>query len=485
MKTYYTVLSILLLGAMLSGCMSMSAYKEASLRHHAYASGQTEASPAEWDALISEFQGVIEADPDAQHADDAQYGIASSWLWRVTAEDTEAAAQAIEALQTLIRNYPNSQYLPEAHYWLGQCYAHIGEDYQAITQYQYVESRYADSDIFDAAQLELARLYAKQVYVTRASTLYKGLIESSSDADIVAAATTERELLETQQQQVRVPPPKKEVQVEPEPEPIAPIQPATPTPDPQPLVPESLTREFGLTAKTIVIDPGHGGKDPGAVGKGNLHEKAVVLSISEKLREALVQKGYTVLMTRRTNEFIQLRERTAFATRHKADLFVSIHANGSHNAKAHGIETFYLDVNSSDSAAEALAMRENADSGYSIQELETLLKGIIQQSKSGDSRRLATQIQNALVKTTGAVDRGVKHARFVVLIGTNVPAVLVETGFISNATEGQKLATAGYQQKVATAIAEGIEAFLGNTAAPPFVKNGKAELAAKDDERNR
>ena len=491
MKIWCSCLLILSL-MVSSGCVSMSGYRKASLRHQAYTSGQRHATAAEWRALISEFQEVIDTDRQGPLADDAQYAIASSWMWSSKAGDTEAPHQAIEAFQKLVRSYPNSRYVPRAHYWLGRCYAYIGDDYQAITQYQIVESRYAGSEVFDRAQLELARVYVRQGYLTRAEVLYANLIGSSADRKIIVAATQELRPLKTQPFKIQRKPiistPERvvEAQTQSKPQPVPPI----PIPETKettagtkkPLTPESLTREFGLTAKTIVIDPGHGGKDPGALGSDALKEKYIVLSISEKLREVLTRKGYTVLMTRDTNRFIPLKERTAFAIQRKADLFLSIHANGSENPKAKGIETYYLSVASTDEAAEDIAARENADSGYSIQELETLLKGIIQESKSEDSKRLAKYVQQALVQATGAVDRGVKHARFVVLIGTNVPAILIETGFVSNPTEGRKLTTSAYQHKIADAIAQGIEKFLGKTEEAPLVKSANPKLAATSAE---
>lgn len=479
MKIWCSCLLILSF-AVLSGCVSMSGYRAASLRHRAYVSGERHATAAEWRALISEFQEIIDADPAGPTADDSQYAIASSWAWSITAGDVEAPKQAIVAFQKLIRNHPNSQYVPQAHYWLGRCYAYVGDDYRAITQYQIVESRYADSEIFDPVQLELARVYVRQGYITRAKTLYDNLIASSTDQKITATATQELLHLKIQRKPT-VSPPERVTQAQEQPKKLQPPIPETK----KLLVPESLTREFGLTAKTIVIDPGHGGKDPGALGRRTLREKDIVLSISEKLREVLTRKGYTVLMTRDTNRFIPLKERTAFATHHKADLFLSIHANGSESTKAKGIETYYLSVTSTDKAAADIAARENADSGYSIQELEVLLKGILQESKSEDSKRLAKHVQQALVQATGAVDRGVKHARFVVLIGTNVPAVLIETGFISNPTEGRKLTTPAYQQEIATAIAQGIEKFLGKTGKAPLVKGGNPKFAATRVERDR
>ena len=493
--------------ALLAGCMSMSGYKqvslyeEASRRHHAYTTGVTSATATEWRALVSEFQKVIEADVQGPSADDAQYAIASSWMWSIRVGDTEAPQQAIKALRKLIHTYPNSEYIPLAYYWLGRCYAYINDDYEAIMQYQLVENRYADSQVSEPAKLALARAYTRQGYGERAETFYKGLANSSINREIGDAATKELQVLKTKQEPVAsrqvlktqqepvASRPQKSVQIrpEPQPEPQQPQhpKPAAPVTDPEPLVPKSLTREFGLTAKTIVIDPGHGGKDPGALGRNHLQEKGIVLSISQKLREILTAKGYTVLMTRDANRFIPLKERTAFATRHKADLFLSIHANGSESPRANGIETYYLDVTSTDKASEKIAARENVNSGYSIQELETLLEGLIRESKSEDSKRLARLVQGALVRNTGAIDRGVKHARFVVLIGTKVPAILIETGFVSNPVEGRKLATSAYQHKIAAAIAQGVERFLGKTGKTPFVEARSLKLAAESVEGGR
>lgn len=472
MKIYSSCLLIVFL-AVLSGCTSMSGYREASLRHHAYANGEKDATAAEWRDLVSEFQKVIDTNTQGPLADNAQYAIASSWMWSIKTGDTEAPQQAIEAFQKLVRTYPNSPYVPHALYWLGRCYDFIDQDYQAITQYQIVESRYADSELLEPAQLELARLYAKQDYITRAETFYSHLINSSTNQEIVTAASVELQALKSQQKPVVLPPKNRE-QTQ--------TQSQSTT---KGLEPESLTREFGLIAKTIVIDPGHGGKDPGALGKGTPHEKEIVLNISKKLREILIARGYTVMMTRDINRFIPLKERTKFARYHRADLFLSIHANGSENPEANGIETYYLDVNSTDKASETIAARENENSGYSIQELESLLQSLIQESKSEDSRRLAKHVQQRLVQVTGAADRGVKHARFVVLIGANVPSILIETGFVSNPTEGKKLTTSSYQHKIATAIADGVDNFLKKMGEDPLVESQIPKLAAKSIERER
>ena len=442
MKQCFLWVTILLLAVLYLGCATMPSYDTLVDRHYEYISGEKQVTLAEWHALISEFEDVIRTDTESASADDVQFAIASCWVWCIKAGDSEAPQRAIAAFRRLIYIYPDSKHLPKAHYWIARCYALIGDSARATYHYQIVTNRYAETDVAAEAQLALGRTYAEHGYETRAETVYVDIVESATHKEVVSTASEELKALKTPQN------PK-----------ASDKQP--PTSNPEALTPGSLTREFGLTAKTIVIDAGHGGKDPGGGSAGHIIEKPIALNISKKVGAILATKGYTVLLTRDTDRFIPLKERTAFATKHKADLFLSIHANASENSKANGIETYYLDVMSTDKNAEAIAARENANSGYSIQELETLLKGLIVESKSEDSRRLAQHVQRELVASTGAADRGVKHARFVVLIGTRVPAILVETGFVTNPTEGQKLTSDAYQEKVAAAIVRGIEKFLG------------------------
>ncbi|MDE0317013.1 MAG: N-acetylmuramoyl-L-alanine amidase [Candidatus Poribacteria bacterium] len=456
MKPCYVWIVILLLAVISSGCTTMPTYNELADRHYNYTSGEKNATLDEWHGLISEFENVIRRDAGSESADDAQYAIASCWVWCIKAGDSEAPQSAIAAFRRLIYTHPDSEHLPQAHYWIACCYTLIGDSARASHHYQIVTNRYAGKDIAAEALLELGRTYAQHGYKTRAETLYVEIVESAAKKEIVSTASKELQELKTPQNPVKIP---DKTPTQPKIEPKPQVKP--PVADPEALTPGSFTREFGLTAKTIVIDAGHGGKDPGG-GRGDIIEKPIVLSLSKKIGAILRAKGYTVLLTRETDRFIPLKERTAFATRHKADLFLSIHANASENRQANGIETYYLDVKSTDKNAEIIAARENANSGYSIQELESLLKGLIVESKSKDSRRLAKYVQQELVASTGAADRGVKHARFVVLIGTSVPAILVETGFVTNPTEGRKLTSDAYQQQLAAAIVQGIEKFLGS-----------------------
>lgn len=460
MKPCYVWIVILLLAVISSGCTTMPTYNELADRHYEYTSDEKNASLDEWHTLIKELENVIRMDAESASADEVQYAIASCWVWCIKTGDSEAPQRAIAAFRRLIYTYPDSEHLPQAHYWIARCYTLIGDSARASHHYQIVTNRYADKDIAAEALLELGRTYVQHGYKKRAETLYVEIVESGAKKEIVSTASKELQELKTPQNPGTIP---DKTPTQPKVEPQPQIKPKPPAADPEALTPGSLTREFGLTAKTIVIDAGHGGKDPGG-GRGDIIEKPIVLSLSKKIGAILRAKGYTVLLTRETDRFIALKERTAFATRHKADLFLSIHANASRNPKANGIETYYLDVTSTDKDAEIIAARENANSGYSIQELESLLKGLIVESKSKDSRRLAKYVQQELVTATGAADRGVKHARFVVLIGTSVPAILVETGFVTNPTEGRKLTSDAYQQQLAAAIVQGIEKFLGSAA---------------------
>ena len=218
----------------------------------------------------------------------------------------------------------------------------------------------------------------------------------------------------------------------------------------------SIARQLGLSVSRIVIDPGHGGHDPGVLGRG-LNEATLVLDVALRL-EKLLQKetGVEVVLTRRTDVYVPLEERTEIANRHSADLFLSIHANASRNADAKGIEVFYLSFASSPEA-EAVAARENSASAQVMHQLPDLIKAITLNNKLDESRDLANMVQEALVsnlrKTNKEIrSRGVKKAPFVVLIGAQMPSVLAEISFVSNRQELALLKTAAYKQKIAESL---------------------------------
>jgi N-acetylmuramoyl-L-alanine amidase len=224
--------------------------------------------------------------------------------------------------------------------------------------------------------------------------------------------------------------------------------------------PLPLAQQLGLGIKRIVLDPGHGGKDPGAIGPRGLKEKEVTLDLARRLKPLLERQGYEVLMTRNSDVFIPLHERTAFANQNRADLFISIHTNASRNSKVRGIETYFLGVAKSREASET-AMLENAISQQALSDLEKILFDLTRTSNLKQSSDLAESIQQNLVwglndSFRGVPDLGVKQASFYVLIGAQMPAVLVETSFISNPTGEGLLSREDYRDQLAQSIFRGI-----------------------------
>ncbi len=218
----------------------------------------------------------------------------------------------------------------------------------------------------------------------------------------------------------------------------------------------SMARQLGLSVSRIVIDPGHGGHDPGVLGKG-LNEATLVLEVALRLEKLLLKEpGLEVVLTRRTDVYVPLEERTELANRESADMFLSIHANASRNEAAKGIETYFLSFASSPEA-EAVAARENSASSREMHQLPDLIKAITLNNKLDESRDLATMVQESLVTSLRKSNkeirsRGVKKAPFVVLIGAAMPSVLAEISFVSNKQELSLLKTNAYKQKIAESL---------------------------------
>jgi N-acetylmuramoyl-L-alanine amidase len=227
----------------------------------------------------------------------------------------------------------------------------------------------------------------------------------------------------------------------------------------------SLTRALGLKIGKIVIDPGHGGHDTGTIGPTGLEEKDLVLDVSRRLGKLLQTRlGAEVIYTRKDDTFIPLETRTAIANQEGADLFVSVHANSSHDSDARGVETYYLNFTSSPDALE-VAARENAVSEKSIHELQDLVKKIALKDKIEESQEFASDVQNSLhsglaAKNAGERDRGVKKAPFIVLIGAHMPSILAEISFLSNPGDERRLETADYRQKIAESLCRGIAKYV-------------------------
>lgn len=233
----------------------------------------------------------------------------------------------------------------------------------------------------------------------------------------------------------------------------------------------SLAQQLGLGVKKIVIDPGHGGKDPGAIASNGLKEKDIVLKIAQKLRKRLTEEtGAEIILTRNKDIFIPLEERTAVANANDADLFISLHINAHPSPEVRGFETYYLNL-STNAEAMRVAARENATSTHQMSDLQDILSDIMKNSKINESSRLAEQVHNSILTGLSTTpynhtkNLGVKQAPFYVLIGAEMPAILLELGFISNPKELEFLNNDQYLNILTDEISAGIKLYINKTTA--------------------
>lgn len=221
---------------------------------------------------------------------------------------------------------------------------------------------------------------------------------------------------------------------------------------------------FPLAVRRVVIDAGHGGSDPGTSSASNVTEKQVTLDIAERLRSLLERGGFQVVVTRSNDTLIPLRERARLANSSKSDIFVSIHVNSIRDHRiSHGVETYYLGP-TNDPQLTQLAAEENRTSGYSIADLRMLLDRVYADVRRDESHRLADDVQKHLYTDLrpddpGLENWGVKRAPFIVLVATNMPAVLAEVGCLSNDAEAAMLSRPAYREQIAEALFRGIDAY--------------------------
>ncbi len=226
------------------------------------------------------------------------------------------------------------------------------------------------------------------------------------------------------------------------------------------LLPSTTTEKH-----VIVLDPGHGGEETGAVGPNGTNEKDVVLGIARKLKSILENSGIRVILTRDGDQHITLDDRTALANNNKANLFISIHANATLRGYGKGAETYFLSAKATDDEARNVAAVENNALGLDQNvsgvgdDLKLILWDMAQTEYLAESSQLAELIQKEMNETLGIANRGIKQAPFRVLMGATMPAVLVEIGFINNPAEEKMMRESEYQMKIARAIFRSIESF--------------------------
>ncbi len=223
--------------------------------------------------------------------------------------------------------------------------------------------------------------------------------------------------------------------------------------------PKDIAEQLGLGVKTIMIDAGHGGKDPGAMANG-IVEREVTLAMAKLVGERLRAAGFKVLYTRQRDVFIPLDDRTQMANNSKADLFVSLHVNANTDSSISGVETYYLDLASTSSAAK-VASRENSVSEKNLSDLQYILTDLMLSAKTQESRDVAGMVQSSMTKRLASYGgaphgNGVRSAPFYVLMGARMPAVLVEVGYCTNKAEARLLASSKYRRALADAIVDGL-----------------------------
>jgi len=221
-----------------------------------------------------------------------------------------------------------------------------------------------------------------------------------------------------------------------------------------------------LAIKRVIIDPGHGGRQPGAISDSGVSEKEITLDIALRLRRLMEKSPFEVLMTRQSDQTLPLDKRVAFANENRADVFVSIHVNWIEPREIRPLETYYVGP-SDDPAIVKLATSENRYSGYSMADYRRLLEKTYLDARRHESRLFATTVNANLFQSLKPVNpelenRGVKMAPFVVLLGTQMPAILVEVSALSNAEEVNLLTNGDYREKIALALFDGIHAYAKN-----------------------
>jgi N-acetylmuramoyl-L-alanine amidase len=227
---------------------------------------------------------------------------------------------------------------------------------------------------------------------------------------------------------------------------------------------------FPLEVRKIVLDPGHGGADPGAKTATGLWEKDITLDVAVRLKALLVEAGFDVLMTRERDETISLRERAQFANYQRSDVFVSIHFNALATRSYRGLETYHLGA-TTDKRIERLAGSENQGSGYSLADFKRLLEGVYTHVRQQDSKQLAEHVHRGLATrllkgNPNIKDSGVKPAPFLVLVATEMPGILAEISYVSNEEDARLLAEPGYRQEIARALFQGLRDYAAARTRP-------------------
>lgn len=373
------------------------------------------AKPSRWDNCIEKFLQVQKKYPGTAQAPKALFSGARLAQEKYTiSKEKEELEKAIKLYNQFLREFPQDALADDTLFRIGVLRAQEFHDRErAIKAFQTLLERYPSSEQAVATQSWLEKLQGKQV----------------------------------------APPP-------------VPIQTSPPKESKQKTAPPEKSFR-------VIIDPGHGGADPGAIGSRGIKEKNVTLQVAKKLAARLkTQMKWEVWLTRTKDETVSLQQRNRFAAAKNADLFISIHANSNENRALSGVQTFYLN-NATSEASRRLAERENREAGGKLGDVEKILSSMLQNANTEESRDLAHAVHRKLLgrlqKYGGVQDLRVDTALFYVLVGAKCPAILVETSFVSNPKEELRLEDSAYQWDLAAGIADGLKHFFSKSS--PYASN--------------
>ncbi len=406
-------------------------------------------------SLAAPIQGNL-AEKSYQEARKLYYRVLrSTWL----REDPKSWEKIIDRYENIANSYPRSRRVPYALYMAARCSAHLYKDtknksflIQSISYFSKLSRKYPQHHLADDALYYTGKYYQALGEIDKAARAYLRVLENYPSGDFYAHARKQFQRL-----------PKKSGELDENYEDAFNIVSSLP-------LGKDFQKRWKVAAErfsnqsTIVIDPGHGGKDPGAIGPNGLMEKDVVLKIGRLLAGKLRKlPNVKVEMTRTRDRFLSLAERTAIANTHGAELFVSIHLNAIAETSFSGVETYFLNL-TNDPRSLAVAAKENATTQKKLSDLQLILMDLLNDSKIKESSKLAEIVHGEFFRflsrrVRGVSNLGVKQAPFYVLLGAQMPCILVEAAFISNPMEERRLKSRSYLNFLAEGIYNGIKAY--------------------------
>ncbi len=400
---------------------------------------------ANWLKVVQKFDDVATGYPESSFAPKALYmeGKLYEQIYGYFSKKHDLKS-ALEAYETIIRKYPDSTIAADALFKEAKVYeVRLGEKKKAIELYHEIVKKYPTGDI-----------------PLKAREALNSLSKNKNGGEEKAPNVEDQEGNDLKHKETKQP----DKTLDQNEDAITKVKDDTLSQGTNDQ--SSTTKRLSHKISKIVIDPGHGGRDPGALGPHGEKEKDITLEVGKKLAKLLSEEGFEVFLTRDEDVFIPLEERTAFANKKKADLFIAIHVNSNPDKSLNGVETYFLNMTKDDYAIK-VAATENETTTKSLSDLQFIINDLMLNSKINESSKFATYVQNSIISSNKesnhtCQNHSVKQALFYVLVGAQMPAILIETGFISNPSECKLLQKESYQNSIIDGIINGVNAYANN-----------------------